>query len=207
MTLFQGRGPSNRVHFEIAQIQFFVENSSPPSDSSTVTKDGIQVFSQSSSNTDPVTLTSHVTPTGLLFTTLSSSAPPFHEFYPGLEELLQIVDFTALPYRKTISYTGKFNWKTMIDGYQECLHCAYTHKSFSKLYPPTFYSVTNHGSWSRHIADPNKKDDGLFLYFFPICTVRFSLFHVVRRFEAALTGHTVECLRWWNECFPDLPYL
>lgn len=65
-----------------------------------------------------------------------------------------------------------------IDGYQECLHCQYTHKSFSQLYPPTFYTVHNHGNYSRHFVtapDPDhpnsKEEDGLFLYFFPNCTL------------------------------------
>ncbi len=58
-----------------------------------------------------------------------------------------------------------------IDGYQECLHCEYTHPTFTKFYPPTFYSVTNHVNFSQHIADPTKPSDGLFLYFFPICTL------------------------------------
>jgi hypothetical protein len=59
----------------------------------------------------------------------------------------------------------------MIDGFQECLHCQYTHPTFSKFYPPTFYSVSNHSNFSQHIADPSKPSDGLFLYFFPICTL------------------------------------
>jgi len=59
----------------------------------------------------------------------------------------------------------------MVDGYQECLHCQYTHRSFSVKYPPTFYEVHNHETYSRHIADPAKPDDGLFLYFFPVCTL------------------------------------
>jgi len=58
-----------------------------------------------------------------------------------------------------------------VDGYQECLHCQYTHPSFSVLYPPTFYKVINHHNWCRHIADPDKPNDGLFLYFFPNCTL------------------------------------
>jgi hypothetical protein len=59
----------------------------------------------------------------------------------------------------------------MQDGYQECLHCAYTHPSFSVYYPPAFYSVYNHTNFSQHVADPKKPDDGLFLYFFPNCTL------------------------------------
>ncbi|KAE8418306.1 hypothetical protein BDV36DRAFT_283100 [Aspergillus pseudocaelatus] len=113
----------------------------------------------------------HITPTGLIFTTLSDEAPSFHEYFPDLEPLLERVDFTKLPYRHSIKYEGRFNWKTMVDGYQECLHCQYTHPSFSVYYPPTFYTVHNHQNFSQHIADPNKPDDGLFLYFFPNCTL------------------------------------
>jgi hypothetical protein len=116
-------------------------------------------------------LRSHVTPTGLLFTTISPSAPSFHDFFPGLEALLARVDFRRLPYRRSIDYPGHFNWKTMVDGYQECLHCQYTHPSFSVLYPPTFYAVINRHNWCQHVADPAKPDDGLFLYFFPNCTL------------------------------------
>jgi hypothetical protein len=38
-------------------------------------------------------------------------------------------------------------------------------------YPPTFYTVYNHQNFSQHVADPKKPDDGLFLYFFPNCTL------------------------------------
>jgi len=58
-----------------------------------------------------------------------------------------------------------------VDGYQECLHCQFTHPSFSVYYPPTFYTVYNHKNFSQHVADPKKPDDGLFLYFFPNCTL------------------------------------
>lgn len=116
-------------------------------------------------------LRSYITESGLLFSTTSSSAPSFQEYFPDLEPLLARVDFTKLPYRKSIKYEGNFNWKTMVDGYQECLHCQYTHPSFSVFYPPAFYAVHNHTNFSRHIADPKKPDDGLFLYFFPVVTL------------------------------------
>ncbi|KAF2796466.1 Bet v1-like protein [Melanomma pulvis-pyrius CBS 109.77] len=114
---------------------------------------------------------SYITETGLLFATISDQAPSFDEFFPDLKPLIGTVDFTKLPYRRSIKYEGKFNWKTMVDGYQECLHCQYTHPSFSVFYPPTFYTVYNHKNFSQHVADPNKADDGLFLYFFPNCTL------------------------------------
>ena len=77
--------------------------------------------------------------------------PSFEEFFPGLEDLLQRVDFTKLPYKRSIKYEGRFNWKTMVDGYQECLHCQYTHPSFSVYYPPASYAVKNHHNFSQTI--------------------------------------------------------
>ncbi|OJJ43194.1 hypothetical protein ASPZODRAFT_136386 [Penicilliopsis zonata CBS 506.65] len=112
----------------------------------------------------------HITKTGLLFSTVTDEAPSFDEYFPGLEDLLASVQF-KLPYRHGISYDGKFNWKAMVDGYQECLHCAYTHPSFSVLYPSTSYQVTNYKNYCKHVTDPSKPDDGLFLFFFPICTL------------------------------------
>ncbi|KAJ9498056.1 hypothetical protein H2202_006659 [Exophiala xenobiotica] len=121
---------------------------------------------------DGLELDNYLTPTGLLFTTVDPSAPSFSEWFPAsLLELLSGYNFRRLAHRRTIKYPGRFNWKTMVDGYQECLHCQYTHRSFSVKYPPTFYEVHNHHTYSRHIADPANPNDGLFLFFYPICTL------------------------------------
>lgn len=64
-------------------------------------------------NLQKAPLRHHVTPTGLVFTTLSEDTPSFHEYFPELEPLLQRVDFTKLPYKRSIKYEGRFNWKTM----------------------------------------------------------------------------------------------
>lgn len=55
----------------------------------------------------------HITPNGLLFVTISDAAPSFHEFLPDLLEVAGHVDFRARPYRKSIVYEGRYNWKTM----------------------------------------------------------------------------------------------
>jgi hypothetical protein len=57
-------------------------------------------------------LRTHTTATGLVFTTISDAAPSFHEFFPGLEAVLNTVDFAQRPYRRSIDYEGHFNWKT-----------------------------------------------------------------------------------------------
>ncbi|PUU83738.1 hypothetical protein B9Z19DRAFT_1118876 [Tuber borchii] len=163
ITRFVNRG--EKVYYEIAQVKFYVVNRSP--EDTGWGANGIEVHRDN----DDGSIHVHFTSSGLVFITLSSDSLAFEEFFPDLEPLLSRVDFTKLKYRRSISYEGCFNWKTMIDGYQECLHCQYAHPSFSKLYPPTFYSIQNHGNFCRHIADPKKPEDGLFLYFFPICTL------------------------------------
>lgn len=74
-----------------------------------------------------------MTTSGLLFVTFSPETPEFDVFFKGLDTLVDQVDFTKLPHRRSIKYEGRFNWKTMVDGYQECLHCQYTHPTFSKV--------------------------------------------------------------------------
>lgn len=56
---------------------------------------------------------SFITETGLVFSTISDDAPSFDEYFSDLKPLISKVDFTRLPYRRSIKYEGKFNWKTM----------------------------------------------------------------------------------------------
>lgn len=82
--------------------------------------------------------------------------------------MVRHVDFTKLKPRKCLRYDGKYNWKTMVDGYQECLHCPYAHPAFSKIYKPQiYYEVHNKHNYSQHIAQSNNPEDGLFIYLFP----------------------------------------
>ncbi|KAK1823487.1 hypothetical protein LTR12_002116 [Friedmanniomyces endolithicus] len=171
--------PGTFVDYEFAGVHLTVNATSP---TDTVGKHQSPTITVLDSTTG-IPLRHHTTTTGLLFTTISPLAPPFHTFFPNLEATLSAVDFTARPHRRSISYEGHFNWKTMIDGYQECLHCQYTHPAFSLLYPPTFYAVKNHHNWCQHYADAARPDDGLFLYFLPNCTLNvygggMSLFRV-----------------------------
>ncbi|KAM0555895.1 hypothetical protein ACHAPJ_006297 [Fusarium lateritium] len=119
-----------------------------------------------------VEIRGHLTPGGLLFMTLSDETASFEEFFPGLEDKISSVDFTNLPLRRPLKYVGNYNWKAMVDGYQECLHCAYAHPEFSKKYAPTTYKVINNHNYSQHLAgDENQKNDGLFFYLFPNSTL------------------------------------
>ncbi|KAL6247415.1 hypothetical protein RBB50_005761 [Rhinocladiella similis] len=153
--------PGKECRFEIAQVPF-VARAQQTANGKTV-----KTFNETTGEQ----LLSHQTRTGLVFTTISADAPSFQEYFPGLEQLLDQYEFTRRPHRRELRYNGNFNWKTMMDGFQECLHCQFAHPGLSKLYPPTFYHVVNHQNWSRHFSNPDRDDDGLFLYFFPTTTL------------------------------------
>ncbi|CAH0000554.1 unnamed protein product [Clonostachys byssicola] len=70
------------------------------------------------------------------------------DFFPGLEELISKADFSQYPLRRPLKYAPKAKWKTMVDGYQECLHSAYAHPAFAKVYSPASYKVVNHENYS-----------------------------------------------------------
>ena len=72
-----------------------------------------QNLSKNSNTSQNIKIKNHLTPSGLLFVTLSEDTPSFEDFFEGLEQLTNKVDFTKLPHRRSISYEGNFNWKTM----------------------------------------------------------------------------------------------
>lgn len=124
MTRFQNVG--EHVDYEVAQQSIYAVRTS--GDALNPTAEELEVYCAKTVNSDHLLsvrritdvhstqgnkLRSHVTPTGLLFSTISNEAPTFHEFFPELEELLGKVDFTKLPWRRSIRYEGRFNWKTM----------------------------------------------------------------------------------------------
>lgn len=170
-------------HGEMVQIEYIVRRSTPDWKTIKVyTKDvRIQCFISAEQHANNCThshkgsqIRTHLTSNGLLFVTFSDETVPFDEFFPGLTELISRVDFTDIPIRRPLRYPVEYNWKTMIDGYQECLHCAYAHPEFAKRYLPQTYKVINHHNYSRHITSAEESqsdDDGVFVYLFPSSTL------------------------------------
>jgi hypothetical protein len=110
------------VTYELAQIKLIVENTALESEKINTggiavrADDEVSFRSPTSATTKThqnIQIRSHLTPSGLLFATLSPDTPSFEEFFVGLEDLTNKVDFTKLPHRRSISYEGRFNWKTM----------------------------------------------------------------------------------------------
>ncbi|ELU37059.1 Rieske [2Fe-2S] domain-containing protein [Rhizoctonia solani AG-1 IA] len=87
-------------------------------------------------------------------------------------------------YAYSWTVTGAYNWKTLMDGYQECYHCNIAHPGFAKSLSLDTYKVTPKTNFARHTADNNSKPNAIqpkgagqddapptFTFVFPACGV------------------------------------
>lgn len=77
-------------------------------------------------------------------------------------------------YNRQIIRTGNFNWKTWIEGFQECYHCPTVHPVFNKDFHLSKYEVHNKDRFSVHTcprreASSSGSFEGLWLWMFPNC--------------------------------------
>jgi phenylpropionate dioxygenase-like ring-hydroxylating dioxygenase large terminal subunit len=66
-------------------------------------------------------------------------------------------DLDALIHSHRLTYQIKANWKSVVDNFLECYHCAVAHKDFVSLVDMDNYRVTTHGIYSSHIAPAGKQ--------------------------------------------------
>ena len=65
----------------------------------------------------------HVTPAGHIFVNFDAEEAPsksFNEWFGGLEGEMREFPFGGYEYHSSFVLEGEFNWKTLMDGYQEC---------------------------------------------------------------------------------------
>lgn len=108
----------------------------------------------------------------------------FADSHRGILDVLKQFDFGGFDYQTEYAWEGAFNWKTFIDGYQECYHCQIGHPLLARDYKLDSYVVACYegAGWARHQVD--RKDqaesssssaggansgsaDGAWLYIFP----------------------------------------
>ncbi|KAH3671061.1 hypothetical protein OGAPHI_000772 [Ogataea philodendri] len=96
----------------------------------------------------------HTTKQGLVFINFDNTEnfTPFEEFFAGLEEEMNEYDFDDYEYHMSYELDGQFNWKTLMDGYQECYHCPTAHPGLSVAFKMETYKVVPKGNYCRHYA-------------------------------------------------------
>ncbi|KAG9091721.1 hypothetical protein FRC07_011796, partial [Ceratobasidium sp. 392] len=117
--------------------------------------------------------------------------------------------FRPQDYEYAYSWTidGAYNWKTLMDGYQECYHCTIAHPGFAKSLSLDTYKVTPKLNFARHTAENNTKataiqpkgagkDDAppTFTFVFPSCgvTVTDVMWYMMRVIPLSATQTRME---------------
>ncbi|GME80126.1 unnamed protein product [[Candida] boidinii] len=96
----------------------------------------------------------HVTKQGLIFINFDNTEfyTPFETFFKGLENEMDEYDFDDYEYHMSYELDGEFNWKTLMDGYQECYHCPTAHPGLNAAFKMETYKVVPKGNYCRHYA-------------------------------------------------------
>ena len=71
-------------------------------------------------------------------------------------------DIAELTHAHRLTYRIKANWKSVVDNFLECYHCAVAHKDFVSLVDMDNYTVTTHGIYSSHIAPAGKSENSAY---------------------------------------------
>lgn len=80
-----------------------------------------------------------------------------------------MLDFSVFGQMEKI---GNFNWKTWVDGYQECYHCSTIHPIFNRDFYLKKYRIANKENYSIHSCERKNTSEtgtnqGLWLWHFP----------------------------------------
>ncbi|KAF8320727.1 Rieske [2Fe-2S] domain protein [Clavulina sp. PMI_390] len=94
----------------------------------------------------------HVTDSGFIFINFKHTVR-FEEHFGALPA--EWNGFNPDNYEYAYSWTkvGAYNWKTLMDGYQECYHCHIAHPGFAKSLALETYAVSPQTNFARHTAD------------------------------------------------------
>lgn len=119
----------------------------------------------------------HITKQGLIYINFDQGDDviPFDDWFKGMQTEMEEYDFSDYEYEMSYELDGQFNWKTLMDGYQECYHCPTAHPGLSKLFDiPNTYKVVPKSNYCRHYAQIKDSPDnvggefnGLWCYCFP----------------------------------------
>ncbi|KAM9918818.1 hypothetical protein OXX80_012865, partial [Metschnikowia pulcherrima] len=101
-------------------------------------------------------INTHITRQGLIYVNFCNDPEqlmPFEEFFAGLTEEMDEFDFSDYDYNMSYELKGQFNWKTLMDGYQECYHCPTAHPGLNSAFKMETYKVVPKTRYCRHYAE------------------------------------------------------
>ena len=103
---------------------------------------------------------------GLIFVNLDPDAVPLATQAPDLLQNLQrwCPDLPKLKFSTRATWDIKCNWKTAIENFSECYHCAGAHPAFVDFVDMRTYSVTTHGIWNVHVSRTGATDKSPYDY-------------------------------------------
>lgn len=121
--------------------------------------DQVEGFTKEENSLFPIK--THQTDQGLVFINLSNEEGVlgFDEWFAGLQQEMSEFDFSDYEYHMSYELDGQFNWKTLMDGYQECYHCPTAHPGLSTAFKMDTYKVVPKGRYCRHYAEVVKEED------------------------------------------------
>jgi len=112
--------------------------------------DNVEGFEKSENSLYAIPI--HVTPQGLVFVNFNQDAVKFDDWFGGLTIELNEFDFDDYEYHMSYELHGDFNWKTLMDGYQECYHCPVAHPGLNSAFKMETYKVVPKNRYCRHYA-------------------------------------------------------
>lgn len=100
----------------------------------------------------------------MIFVNLDPTAASLAEQAGNLAQEIQAYapDLACLTHAHRLTYTIQANWKSVVDNFLECYHCAVAHKDFVSLVDIDNYRVTTHGIYSSHIAPAGRNENSAY---------------------------------------------
>ncbi|KAH6980623.1 Rieske domain-containing protein [Ilyonectria sp. MPI-CAGE-AT-0026] len=141
--------------------------------------DTVNDFDKSQFSLFPVHL--HVDKLGFVWINLDAACPPstsWEEHFKGIDEQERLAGFNMDDYKfdHTWELEGAYNWKTIMDNYNECYHCLTAHSGIAATLQIDTYDVRVQKGWIEHLGEPKERyEEGKFgvqpSYVFPSSTI------------------------------------
>ena len=71
---------------------------------------------------------------GLIFISLANNPPSLKGMHQDLQDVFDVFGFDRMKLAEHRYYPIQANWKLVVENYQECYHCAPSHKDFAKIH-------------------------------------------------------------------------